>query len=47
MEKALREQLNEKYNRLPEQKHDKNRDEKVIYLDYIKVLNELLKEIKN
>lgn len=47
MEKTLRELLNEKYNRLPEHKHDKERDERTIYLDYINVLNELLNEIKD
>ena len=45
MEKSIREKLNEKYYKLPKNKHDIEKDEKSVYLEYIKVLNELIKEI--
>lgn len=45
MEMTLREKLNNKYYKIPEHKHDKDRNEKIIYLEYIKVLNELLEEV--
>lgn len=46
MDKSLREKLNEKYFKIPNNKHNKDRDAKEFYISYLEVLNELLSEIK-
>ena len=45
MNKSTREKLNEKYYKLPKNKHIDNRNEKEFYMDYIKVLNNLLDDV--